>query len=72
LISKILNLKNHQILNLKITEFQTGTKRSIPQLAKAPPKVLSELYYKKAAFIKAIERKQLPLVQLLLFLSKNR
>jgi hypothetical protein len=67
-----LNLKNHQILNLKIAEFQTDTKRSIPQLAKAPPKVLSELYYKKADFIKAIERKQLPLVQLLLFLSKNR
>jgi hypothetical protein len=69
---KIFKLLISKILNLKITEFQTGTKRSIPQLAKAPPKVLSELYYKKAAFIKAIERKQLPLVQLLLFLSKNR
>jgi hypothetical protein len=34
--------------------------------------VLSELYYGKAAFVKAARRKQLPLVQLLFFLSKSR
>jgi hypothetical protein len=34
--------------------------------------VLSEWYYRKAAFIKATGRKQLPLVQLLLFKNKSR
>jgi hypothetical protein len=59
-------------LNLKIIKFQTGAKKSIPQPTKAPPKVLSEWYYKKAAFIKATGRKQLPLVQLLFFKNKSR
>jgi hypothetical protein len=30
-----------------MTKFLTGTKRSIPQQPKTPPRVLSELYYEK-------------------------
>jgi hypothetical protein len=68
---KISKLKNHRILNLKIAEFQIGTKRSIPQPAKAPPRVLSELYYVKSVFVKAAERKQFPLVWLLFFFKQK-
>jgi hypothetical protein len=44
----------------------------MPQLAKATPMVLSELYYEKATFVKAAGRKQLRFVQLFVFLSKSR
>jgi hypothetical protein len=61
-----LKFKKYQISNLEITEFQTGTKRSIPQPAKSSPRLLSELYYGKTAFVKDAGRK-LPLVQSFLF-----
>jgi hypothetical protein len=37
----------------KISEFWIGTKSLIPQPAKTPLNMLSELYYTKAAFVKA-------------------